>query len=476
MEIKSRLYATRADAVSRLRDLLGTSSQSVAVIPAAGKGERSGLSIPKQYHRLAGKTMLSRSVLALAGLNQCAAVVVVLHPDDCHWMSEGLDAELANCANVVAVTIGGASRRDSVLAGCMLIQDALVKPDVDNPWVLVHDAARPGVDNESLRRLWTTVTANQHVASGGILAMPIADTIKRVAARNDGHTVGAVAPAAAKATATALSNTVPVPMVSDTLDRSLLWAAQTPQMFLLRDLLAAYQSAPQATDEASAIEAAGGRVLLVMGNATNTKLTQPDDFQMMEAVMAKTIPVGSSSTSQGSPTPVGSAQLDSANSALPLAVGQGFDVHALVVGRPLIIGGVTIPYDKGLDGHSDADVLLHAITDAILGAASMGDIGRHFPDTDPAFKGADSKRLLREAVDRVQAKGWRVAQIDTTIIAQAPKISPYAAQMQTAIGQCCDLAAERINIKGKTTEKLGFTGRGEGIAAQAIAMLVRATT
>jgi 2-C-methyl-D-erythritol 2,4-cyclodiphosphate synthase len=247
-------------------------------------------------------------------------------------------------------------------------------------------------------------------------------------------------------------------------------------MFLLRDLLAAYQGAPHATDEASAIEAAGGRVLLVMGNANNTKLTQPDDFQMMEAVMAKTNPVGSPSMSQGSPKPAGSAQLNSATPALPFAVGQGFDVHALVVGRPLIIGGVTIPYDKGLDGHSDADVLLHAITDAILGAAAMGDIGRHFPDTDPAFKGADSKRLLREAVNRVQAKGWRVAQIDATIIAQAPKISPYAAQMQTAIGQCCDLAADLINIKGKTTEKLGFTGRGEGIAAQAIAMLVRATT
>lgn len=158
---------------------------------------------------------------------------------------------------------------------------------------------------------------------------------------------------------------------------------------------------------------------------------------------------------------------------LPFAVGQGVDVHALVTGRPLIIGGVTIPYEKGLAGHSDADVLLHAITDAVLGAACLGDIGRLFPDTDPAYQGADSRVLLREAVSRVQAKGWRVAHVDATVIAQAPKISPYAKAMQESIAQCCGVSIDRVNIKGKTTEKLGFTGRGEGIAAQAIATLVR---
>ncbi|MBU3724429.1 MAG: 2-C-methyl-D-erythritol 2,4-cyclodiphosphate synthase [Burkholderiaceae bacterium] len=172
---------------------------------------------------------------------------------------------------------------------------------------------------------------------------------------------------------------------------------------------------------------------------------------------------------QSDPQRAVSSQLGAAE----FAVGQGFDVHALVVGRPLIIGGVEIPFEKGLEGHSDADVLLHAITDAILGAASMGDIGRHFPDTDPAFKGADSKRLLQEAVSRVMAKGWQVAQVDATVIAQRPKISPHADQMVRIIANCVGAPSERINIKGKTTEHLGFTGRGEGIAAQAVAMLVR---
>ena len=355
------------------------------------------------------------------------------------WQAEGLDDELAAWPQVIAVRIGGVSRRDSVRAGCALVQDAIhqqvtgsahqesLGASAANPWVLVHDAARPGVTPASLQRLWDTVTQSvgtEDGMSGGILAMPIADTLKRARQTDSGTTA-----------------------VADTLDRSMMWAAQTPQMFSLKDLMRAYEMAPTATDEASAIEAAGGDVLLVMGDAKNVKLTQPDDFLLMEAVMAQQV---------------------------PFAVGQGFDVHALVTGRPLIIGGVTIPYDKGLDGHSDADVLLHAITDAIFGAASLGDIGRHFPDTDPAFKGADSAALLKEAVRRVREKGWRVVQIDATVIAQAPKISPYAGQMQAVIGACCGLAPEAINIKGKTTEKLGFTGRGEGIAAQAIAMLVRA--
>lgn len=154
-----------------------------------------------------------------------------------------------------------------------------------------------------------------------------------------------------------------------------------------------------------------------------------------------------------------------------IRVGQGFDVHALVAGRPLIIGGVTIPYEKGLLGHSDADVLLHAITDALLGAAALGDIGRHFPDTDPQFRGADSRVLLREAVRRVEAAGFRAVNIDCTIIAQAPKMAPHVAAMAANIAADCGLTVEFVNVKAKTTERLGFTGRGEGIAADAVALL-----
>ena len=155
-----------------------------------------------------------------------------------------------------------------------------------------------------------------------------------------------------------------------------------------------------------------------------------------------------------------------------MRIGQGFDVHALVAGRPLVIGGVTIPFEKGLDGHSDADVLLHAITDAILGAAGLGDIGRHFPDTDPANKDADSRVLLREAAARVRRAGYAVVNIDCTIIAQAPKMAPHAAAMAANIASDCGVAAGCVNVKAKTTERLGFTGRGEGIAAEAVALIV----
>ena len=157
-----------------------------------------------------------------------------------------------------------------------------------------------------------------------------------------------------------------------------------------------------------------------------------------------------------------------------MRIGQGFDVHALVTGRKLIIGGVTIPHDKGLEGHSDADVLLHAVTDALLGAAGLGDIGRHFPDTDARYKDADSRALLRETAAKVRAAGWRVANVDATIIAQAPKMAPHIAAMVANIAADLDVTAASVNVKAKTTERLGFTGRGEGIAAEAVALLVNA--
>ena len=158
---------------------------------------------------------------------------------------------------------------------------------------------------------------------------------------------------------------------------------------------------------------------------------------------------------------------------IPFRIGTGFDVHALVPGRPLIIGGVRIPYDKGLLGHSDADVLLHAITDALLGAAGLGDIGRHFPDTDERYRGADSRLLLRECVQKVRAAGWIIGNIDATIIAQAPKMAPHIPAMQAHIAEDCGLDVTQVNIKAKTTEQLGFTGRGEGIAAEAVALLAQ---
>jgi 2-C-methyl-D-erythritol 2,4-cyclodiphosphate synthase len=251
------------------------------------------------------------------------------------------------------------------------------------------------------------------------LALPVPDTLKR-----------------SDASAEAVRSV-------QTVDRAGLWAAQTPQLFPLHRLAHALKQATDVTDEASAMEQLGAKPRLVMGDWANRKYTYPEDFQEREALTRQ------------NPWP---------------RVGTGFDVHALVEGRPLIIGGVRIDHPRGLLGHSDADVLLHAISDAILGAAGLGDIGRHFPDTESQYKGADSRVLLRTVVERVHAEGFDVYQLDATIIAQAPKMSPHIAQMVMNIQ--ADTQTEAVNIKATTTEHLGFTGRQEGIAAQASAVLV----
>ncbi len=462
MDNKSRLAESREAGIRRIASQLHKKSpRAVAVIPAAGQGSRSGLGLPKQYYRLAGQTMLGRSIRALAALDTLALIVVVVRPDDTGWMEHDLDTELNGLDHVIAVPIGGATRRDSVMAGCNALQEVLNtlgknSGEVD-PWVLVHDAARPGLDAESLLRLWSVLCELSSEGasterrpsgiSGAILATPVSDTLKHAVVQTE------------------------LPYVGGTVDRSALWAAQTPQAFQLNELLFAYARCSESTDEASAIEAAGGRVRLVQGDGFNLKLTQPNDFQLMEALIQSES--NQSESNQNVFTKGSAMKHETTPMNPPFAIGQGFDVHALVEGRPLVIGGVTIPYHLGLDGHSDADVLLHAITDAILGAAGMGDIGRHFPDTDAQFRGADSRLLLEEAVRRVAENGWAVAQIDATVIAQAPKISPFAGAMVSVIATACGLPQAQVNIKGKTTEKLGFTGRGEGIAAQAIAMLVR---
>jgi len=430
-----RLAASVAEAEARLAALIAACpAGGIAVVPAAGRGSRSGLAMPKQYFSVGAQTVLGRSIRTLAESPSIAAVLVILDPEDQHWDAHGLERELRDLEQVVAVRQGGATRRDSVYAGLCLLSAALNgRERTPNPWVLVHDAARPGLSQNALHRLWQQLQQQASDPwSGAILSVPLVDTIKRSNGAEQSPGVGSTVP------------------------REGLWAAQTPQAFRLAALMAAYEQAPAATDEAFAMELLGhgSKIKLVMGESKNFKLTQPEDFLIMEALMA-----GQESGSR--------------NLGPPIAVGQGFDVHALVAGRPLIIGGVEIPYEKGLLGHSDADVLLHAITDAILGAAGLGDIGRHFPDTDPAFQGADSSRLLKTVIARVHEQGWRVAQVDATVIAQAPKISPYAAQMQTVIAQCCEVAPGQVNVKGKTTEHLGFTGRGEGIAAQAVALLVR---
>jgi len=405
-----------------------------AIVPAAGVGMRLGADRPKQYLDLDGATMLERTVQALLACPWIECLMVVVSPDD------DVARELTGLKDgrIRIVARGGATRRASVLGG--LLELGLQQGAGDQDWVWVHDAARPGVDAASLHRLHAALASER---IGALLALPVADTVKR------GGNQRAL----------------------QTIDREGLWLAQTPQVFGLGRLREALGRHHSVTDEASAIEASGLSPALVAGNLRNFKVTTMDDLQAMRASLAMTresAGLSSAMSPATSPTTVAGA------AGARFRIGQGWDVHALVPGRALLIGGVTVPFDRGLLGHSDADVLLHAITDALLGAAALGDIGRHFPDTDARFAGADSRVLLREAVARVKAAGWVPGNVDCTVVAQAPKLSSHIPAMVAAISIDLGVAPSQVNVKAKTAEKLGFAGRGEGIEAHATVLLVAA--
>ncbi|MGE0221962.1 MAG: bifunctional 2-C-methyl-D-erythritol 4-phosphate cytidylyltransferase/2-C-methyl-D-erythritol 2,4-cyclodiphosphate synthase [Acetobacteraceae bacterium] len=302
------------------------------------------------------------------------------------------------------VVPGGATRQDSVRAGL----DALLvhQPAV----VLIHDGARPNIPAGTIPDLLDAL-AN---APGAIPAAPVADTLKRVA--------GGV--------------------ITDTVPREGLFRAQTPQAFRFDAILAAHRAGLQgATDDASLLEAAGEAVAIVPGAEDNIKLTYPEDLIRLERAM----------------TPV-----------LIPRVGTGFDVHVLTEGRKLFLCGVEVPHDRGLAGHSDADVGVHALCDAIYGALAEGDIGRHFPPSQAEWRNADSARFLAHAAERIAARGGRLANADVTLICERPKIAPHAAAMTARLAGIIGVDPGLISVKATTTEKLGFTGRGEGIAAQAV--------
>jgi 2-C-methyl-D-erythritol 4-phosphate cytidylyltransferase/2-C-methyl-D-erythritol 2,4-cyclodiphosphate synthase len=395
---------------------LATPARHFAVVPAAGIGARMGADRPKQYLALQGASLLEHTVRALLADPVFACVLVVVAPGD--TLAQTLPG--LNDARVKVAAVGGATRRDSVLGGL----DALAAECAAgaNDWVWVHDAARPGIDPSALKRLHDALVDEP---VGAVLALPVADTVKRAQAM--------------------ASDGAPVRLQA-TLPRDGLWLAQTPQVFRFAMLREALIRHPAVTDEAGAIEAQGLAPRLVPGSRRNTKVTTMDDLQTLRG---------------------------DDGGGLSLRIGQGWDVHALVPGRALVIGGVTIPSPRGLLGHSDADVLLHAITDALLGAAGLGDIGRHFPDTDPAFAGADSRQLLRETMRRVAAAGWAVGNIDATVVAQSPRLAPHLPAMVAAIAADLGVSPGSVNVKAKTSEKLGFAGRGEGIEAHAVALLRR---
>ncbi|HET6306343.1 MAG TPA: bifunctional 2-C-methyl-D-erythritol 4-phosphate cytidylyltransferase/2-C-methyl-D-erythritol 2,4-cyclodiphosphate synthase [Rhodopila sp.] len=319
-----------------------------------------------------------------------------------------IQAALGDLPFCLPVVPGGATRQDSVRAGLEAL--APHRPDI----VLVHDAARPVIPPGTIRAL---VEALRETA-GAIPGAPVADTLKRV-------------------TGNAITGTVP---------RDGLFRAQTPQAFRFPVLLAAHRSGlTGATDDASLLEAAGEAVAIVPGSDDNIKLTYPDDFVRLERIMTV--------------------------SMVP-RVGTGFDVHVLEAGRKLILCGVDVPHEKGLAGHSDADVGIHALCDAIYGALAEGDIGRHFPPTEATWKDADSARFLVHAAERIAARGGRLVNADVTLICERPKITPHAPAMIARLAELLGVDPGRISVKATTSERLGFTGRGEGIAAQAVVSIL----
>lgn len=392
-----------------------TSPQVWCLLPAAGIGQRMQSTRPKQYLTLAGKTLLEVTLEKIHKAFPQAVLVLPLHPQD-QWWPEVQQQLLARHPDLQLQTcIGGAERADSVMAGLQCLAPQAQADD----WVLVHDVARPCVSLQDLKNLRDTLAEH---AVGGLLAAPVVDTMKR-------------------------SN--PQQEVVETVERQQLWHALTPQMFrfglLHQALQSALDSGLQITDEASAVEAAGYRPLLVAGSRTNLKITQPEDLPLAEKLLKEETP--------------------------KMRIGQGFDVHKFGPGDQVTLGGVRIPYEQGLVAHSDGDVLIHALCDALLGACALGDIGHHFPDDDPAYAGADSRGLLRHVMQAVSAQGYRLVNADMTLIAQAPKMAPHLPAMLDKLAEDLQTSRSNLNIKATTTEKLGFTGRKEGIAAQAVVLL-----
>jgi 2-C-methyl-D-erythritol 4-phosphate cytidylyltransferase / 2-C-methyl-D-erythritol 2,4-cyclodiphosphate synthase len=395
-----------------------------AIIAAGGRGLRMGRALPKQWLTIGGQTILERSLAAFDRHQQVQELIVVIPPE-----------ALASAEFVKPVTskpvrfvAGGARRQDSVANGV----DAL---SAEAQVVLVHDAARPMVSAELISR---TIAAAAS-AGAAIAAVPVHDTVKQVAME------GAVG------------------FIERTLPRETLFLAQTPQGFrrdVLDAVVALGRDAADATDEASLAERAGYRVQLVPGDPDNLKITTESDLARAEGILGS-VGNGDSSRDRNSKTPV-------------MRIGLGYDLHVLVEGRPLILGGVLIPYERGLMGHSDADAVSHAVTDAVLGAANIGDIGKLFPDTDQAWKDANSLRLLADAWTRVRAAGFTLGNLDIVVIAQQPKIGPHADAIRESLARVLDVTPGQISIKGKTNERVDAVGRGEAIAVHAVALLMHA--
>ena len=381
-----------------------------AVLVAAGSSTRMGFD--KLRFDLGGESVLRRSVRAF---EECPLVseIVLVAGNNADW----LRAETADCTKTVRIVRGGATRAESARNGVLAAKGELVA---------VHDAARPFVSR-------TVIEAALHEAAewgAAAPAVPVKDTVKLAGAGNGKETPENC-------------------LVEATPDRNQLYAVQTPQCFDRREYLAALgeltrEKFSRITDDCSLFELTGRPVRLTRGDYSNLKITTREDL----------------------PRPADKGEKK-------MRIGHGYDVHRLVEGRKLILGGVEIPFEKGLLGHSDADVLVHAVMDAVLGAAALGDIGKHFPDTDPAYAGADSLALARAVAELLKKEGWRVENIDATLLCQRPKLAPHIPAMRENLAAAFGVEAGAVSVKATTEEHLGFTGEGLGIAAHAVALIER---
>jgi 2-C-methyl-D-erythritol 4-phosphate cytidylyltransferase/2-C-methyl-D-erythritol 2,4-cyclodiphosphate synthase len=364
---------------------------------------------PKQYHLLAGVPILVHTVRAFINNNNINRVVVVVPADRIAQTTELFDHYQVNVIHLVIVA-GGRRRQDSVQAGLTALDD-------DTKIVLVHDGARPLVSREIIDRCYLAALHK----GAGIAAVPVKDTLKR--ADDTG-------------------------MITTTIDRTSLWQAQTPQAIQKELLEKAYHHNGDAdvTDESSLLEKAAIPVTLVEGAETNIKITRPEDLLLAEKILRQDI------------TP-------------KLRIGHGYDAHRFAEKRKLVLGGITVPHSHGLAGHSDADVLTHALCDALLGALGLGDIGKHFPDSDETFAGIYSITLLAQVIALVSKQQYAITNADITLVCQTPRLAPYLDEMRALLGRTCKITPTAINIKATTTEKMGFPGRKEGISCHAVVLL-----
>lgn len=385
--------------------------KTVAIIPAGGAGKRLKSHIAKQYLMLDQLPILVHTLKVFQASPEIDEIVLALPPEDLVHMRQEL-VEKYKLTKIVNIIAGGHERQDSVKNCLAAIAD---KCDL----VIVHDAVRPFVTEA----LIVHVVGAAKETGAAIVGVKAKDTIKEVNAK---HVIGSTIP------------------------RKNLWLAQTPQVFdfkLLKEAYAlAYEENYYGTDDASLVERMGRDVTVVEGSSENIKITTKEDMLMADTIMKKRNKGGSRS-------------------------GFGYDSHRFAEGRKLILGGMEIPFDKGLIGHSDADALLHAICDALLGAAGAGDIGRHFPDTDPEYKDISSMILLEKVWKIIKKQGYCINNIDVTVIMEMPRLAPYAEQIAANIAGVLDIARENVNIKAKTNEGMGFVGRNEGVAVFAMALL-----